>query len=57
VPPGRADSTGTGLESLAGRLRLLLGGEARVTHAEEDGWVRVRVRIPLPAPTKRTGGP
>lgn len=57
VPPGRAGSTGTGLESLAGRLRLLLGGEARVTYAEETGWVRVQVRIPLAALAEGTEGP
>ncbi|MBM4021588.1 MAG: hypothetical protein FJ284_04970 [Planctomycetes bacterium] len=47
VPTGRRDSTGTGLESLEKRLRMLVGTEARVSHAEEEGWVRVRVRIPL----------
>ena len=52
VAPGRKDSTGTGLHSIERRLRLLVGPGARVTHEEEDGWVRVRVRIPLgPATT------
>jgi hypothetical protein len=54
VPPGRKDSTGTGLHSLERRLRLLLGPGARVTHDEADGWVRVRVQIPLGDGT--TGG-
>jgi signal transduction histidine kinase len=49
VPPGRRESTGTGLDSLERRLRMLVGAEATVSHAEEDGWVRVRVRIPLDA--------
>jgi hypothetical protein len=47
VPPGRRDSTGTGLDSIQRRLRLLVGPGAEVTHAEEDGRVHVRVRIPL----------
>jgi len=47
VPPGRRESTGTGLHSLERRLRMLVGAEATVSHAEEDGWVRVQVRIPL----------
>ncbi len=49
LPPGHGHSTGTGLDSLAGRLRLVLGPAAGVSHLEEDGLVRVRVRIPLPA--------
>jgi len=48
VPPGRRESTGTGLHSLERRLRMLVGPAAEVSHTEEDGWVRVRVRIPLP---------
>jgi hypothetical protein len=47
LPPGHGGSTGTGLDSLAGRLRLLLGPAAGVSHLEEEGMVRVRVRIPL----------
>jgi hypothetical protein len=49
LPPGHGGSTGTGLDSLAGRLRLVLGPAAGVSHLEEDGLVRVRVRIPLSA--------
>ena len=40
-------STGTGLESLARRLNLLVGSDASVTHAAADGWVRVWITIPL----------
>ena len=47
LPPGHGGSTGTGLDSLAGRLKLLLGPAADVSHREEGGMVRVRVRIPL----------
>jgi LytS/YehU family sensor histidine kinase len=48
LAPGHGGSTGTGLDSLAGRLRLLLGPAAGVSHREEDGMVRVRVRIRAP---------
>jgi LytS/YehU family sensor histidine kinase len=48
LPPGHGGSTGTGLDSLAGRLKLLLGPAAGVSHLEADGMVRVRVRIPAP---------
>jgi signal transduction histidine kinase len=47
LPPGHGGSTGTGLDSLAGRLRLVLGPAAGLSHREEHGLVRVRVRIPL----------
>jgi two-component system sensor histidine kinase LytS len=40
-------STGTGLDSLERRLKLLIGSRATLTHAETDGWVRVRIRIPV----------
>jgi len=56
VPPGRRDSTGTGLESLEKRLRMLVGAEARVSHAEDEGWVRVKVRIPLAGGSEATLG-
>lgn len=46
VAPGGPDSTGTGLASLQQRLRLLVGPAATVTHREEDGWVKVLVRVP-----------
>ena len=48
APPDRRDSTSTGLHSLRRRLQMLVGPAARVSHTEEDGWVRVQVRIPLP---------
>ena len=51
VAPGGAEATGTGLGSLERRLRLLVGPSCTVTHHEDDGWVRVLVRVPLP----RTG--
>lgn len=47
VPPGRRQSTGTGLHSLERRLQLLVGPTATVTHGEADGWVRVRIRVPI----------
>lgn len=48
VAPGGAQSTGTGLHSLERRLQLLVGPGARVTSGEENGWVRVRIRMPIP---------
>ena len=48
VAPGGATSTGTGLPSLERRLQLLLGPTSSVSHREEDGWVRVLIRIPAP---------
>jgi len=39
-------STGTGLSSLARRLKLVVGPSATLTHTEADGWVRVRIRMP-----------
>jgi len=47
VPTGRRQSTGTGLHSLERRLQLLVGPAATVTHGEADGWVRVRIRVPI----------
>ena len=47
VTPGSGRSTGTGLHSVERRLRLLVGPAARVTHEERDGWVRVRVLVPV----------
>ncbi len=47
VAPGSGRSTGTGLHSVERRLRLLVGPKAKVTHEEQDGWVRVRVRVPI----------
>ena len=49
VQPGSRQSMGTGLHSLARRLRLLVGPAATVSHREVDGWVRVRITVPLPA--------
>lgn len=49
VQPGSRQSTGTGLHSLERRLRLLVGPAATVSHREVDGWVRVRIAVPLPA--------
>ena len=48
VAPGTGQSTGTGLHSLERRLQLLAGPACTVTHSEEDGWVRVMIRIPAP---------
>ena len=47
LSPGHGGSTGMGLDSLAGRLRLVMGPAAELSHREEDGMVRVRVRLPL----------
>lgn len=41
------DATGTGLASLERRLALVIGPRAVLTRAEENGWVRVWIRIPL----------
>ena len=49
VAPARTRSTGTGLASLKRRLQLLVGPGCSLTHCEEDGWVRVTIRIPVPA--------
>lgn len=48
VAPGGGQSTGTGLHSLERRLQLLAGRACTVTHREDDGWVRVMIRIPAP---------
>jgi LytS/YehU family sensor histidine kinase len=56
LAPGHGGSTGTGLDSLAGRLKLLLGPAAGLSHLEEDGMVRVRVRIPAPVSAPASGG-
>lgn len=47
VAPGSRQSTGTGLRSLERRLRLLVGPSASVSHRQDDGWVRVLIRVPL----------
>lgn len=47
VPAGGRQSTGTGLRSLERRLRMLVGPGATVVHGEEDGWVRVVIRVPI----------
>lgn len=52
APPVIRPSTGTGLRSLERRLRLLVGPAATVAHGEEDGWVRVRIRLPLDGPRR-----
>ncbi len=48
VAAGGRNTTGTGLHSLERRLRLLVGPTAAVSHAEDNGWVRVRIRVPIP---------
>jgi len=48
VAVGGRNTTGTGLRSLERRLRLLVGPTAAVSHAEDNGWVRVRIRVPIP---------
>jgi hypothetical protein len=48
VAAGSRNSTGTGLRSLERRLRLLVGPTAAVSHGEDHGWVRVRIRVPIP---------
>jgi len=50
IAAGGRQSTGTGLRSLERRLRLLVGPAAAVNHREEDGWVRVRIRVPIAEP-------
>lgn len=55
VAPGRPTTTGTGLKSLERRLRLLVGPGARIIPEENDGWVHVRVRIPLAGTPARSG--
>lgn len=52
APASSHTSTGTGLQSLERRLKLLVSEAATVSHAETDGWVRVRLSIPV---TERTG--
>jgi hypothetical protein len=57
VTPGGRQATGTGLHSLQRRLRLLVGPAATVSHTEDDGWVRVRIRVPImEAPVAIAGG-
>ncbi|MFM8951783.1 MAG: sensor histidine kinase [Planctomycetaceae bacterium] len=46
APAVLRQSTGTGLSSLARRLKLVVGPSATLTHTEADGWVRVRIRMP-----------
>jgi sensor histidine kinase YesM len=47
VALGSRQSTGTGLRSLERRLRLLVGPSASVSYRQDDGWVRVLIRVPL----------
>lgn len=47
VPRGGRQTTGTGLHSLERRLRLLVGPSATVNDHEDDGWVKVRIRVPI----------
>lgn len=47
VPAGSRQSTGTGLRSLERRLRMLVGPGATVVHGEENGRVRVVIRVPI----------
>ena len=47
APASSRNATGTGLHSLERRLKLLVSEAATVSHAEADGWVRVRLSIPL----------
>ena len=56
VTPGGRQATGTGLHSLERRLRLLVGPSTTVSHREDDGWVRVRIRIPIPDATAAYSG-
>ena len=49
APAVLRQSTGTGLSSLARRLKLLVGPSATLTHTEVNGWVRVRIRMPAAA--------
>lgn len=51
APTVLRQSTGTGLSSLARRLKLLVGSSATLTHTEADGWVRVRIRMPVAHPS------
>jgi len=46
VAAGTSGSTGTGLASLERRLQMVVGPAATATHREEDGWVRVLIRVP-----------
>ena len=52
VAAGSRQSTGTGLHSLERRLRLLVGPAASVTHREDSGTVRVRIRVPILPPAE-----
>ncbi len=56
VPTGSRQSTGTGLRSLQRRLRMLVGPGATVTHGEDDGWVRVVIRVPITKTGTGEGG-
>jgi hypothetical protein len=56
APPSARASTGTGLHSLERRLQLLGGPRATLTHAAADGWVRVRIRMPLPPRAEPSAG-
>jgi len=56
VAMGSRQSTGTGLRSLQRRLRMLVGPGATVTHGEDDGWVRVVIRVPITKTGTGEGG-
>ena len=56
VAAGSRQSTGTGLRSLERRLRLLVGPSAAVSHREDNGWVRVRIRVPIAEATEANLG-
>lgn len=49
-------STGTGLASLERRLQLLMGPAVSVSHAAEQGRVRVTVRLPVASPLSPPAG-
>ena len=56
VAAGSRQSTGTGLRSLERRLRLLVGPSAAVSHREDNGLVRVRIRVPIAEATEANLG-
>ncbi len=49
VTPNPSQRPGTGIRTLRKRLELLVGPEATVSTSEDDGWVRVRIRMPARA--------
>lgn len=46
VVPDPSRRPSTGIRTLRARLAFLYGQDASVTTSEEDGWVRVRIRLP-----------